>query len=46
MKLNKLILENLLAFESLKYNISRTPLFIQNKNLEEEYQKSNLKESV
>ena len=45
MKLNKLILENLLAFESLKYNISRIPLLIQNKNLEE-YQKSNLKESV
>lgn len=41
MKLDKLILENFLTYEHLDYNISRSPLLVQGKNLTEEDQESN-----
>lgn len=41
MKLDKLVLENFLTYENLDYNISRSPLLVQGKNLTEEDQESN-----
>ena len=41
MKLDKVILENFLTYESLEYNFPRTPLLVQGRNLTEEDQESN-----
>lgn len=41
MRLLKVTLENFLTYESLEYNIPRTPLLVQGKNLTEEDQESN-----
>tara|TARA_R110001606_G_scaffold399171_1_gene581278 strand:- start:5847 stop:7745 length:1899 start_codon:yes stop_codon:yes gene_type:complete len=41
MRLDKVILENFLTYESLEYNIPRTPLLVQGLNKTEEDQESN-----